>query len=363
LRYYVGTMQKPEYLIIGSGLTGATIARLLHDAGKRVLVLESRSHPGGNVWDDIYEDTGIWYHLYGPHYFRTDSERVWAFVNRFCNWRPWAARVSIEHKDKLRPWPLTPEELAEFGKIEPPERVENFRDACLTKMPRAAYEAFVEPYNLKQWGVSPLQLKPTLAGRIDTAGDDPLRRLKPQRYQAQPMGGYQALIKNMLRDIPVEVGHHFELDEWSGDGHLVFTGSIDELFDKRFGPLPYRSQERAVVYYPFQSQREWPTPQVNFPSLLDIPIRGIEWRHLGPPTTKWGALITWEMPRAGGLEYPIPTFEAEALYERYRALLPELERVTVAGRLGRFQYLDMDQAIGAAMVLAGRLLKGEKDPA
>ncbi len=332
---------------------------MLHDAGKRVLVLESRRHPGGNVWDDLYEDTGIWYHVYGPHYFRTDSERVWAFVNRFCSWKPWAARVSIQQSPgRIRPWPLTPEELAEFGEIKVPDRIETFRDACLSKMPQLAYETFVEPYNLKQWGVSPEQLKPSLAGRIDSAVAGSDRRLKGHKYQGKPCGGYQALIKGMLRDIPLELNHEFQLEHRPSDAHLVFTGSIDALFGRCFGALPYRSQDRCLVYYPYQDHREWPTPQVNFPSLEAIPIRGIEWRHVEPHCATGGALFTWEIPRAGGLEYPVPTFEAEALYKRYKGLLPYQDRITVCGRLGEYKYLDMDVSISRAMMVADRLLNG-----
>lgn len=351
-------MTSPEdFLIIGSGITGAAIARLLHDAGKRVLVLEQRPHPGGNVWDEVHE-SGIRYHLYGPHYFRTNSQQVWAFVNRFCAWRPWAASVSIQVGGDARapilPWPLTSAELADFGKIEPPERIENFRDACLSKMPLVAYEMFVEPYNIKQWGVDPTKLLPSLAGRIDTAPSSGPRTLKTHEHQALPVGGYQAFIRGLLDGIPLELNHFFELKQTTSS-QVVFTGSIDDLFDECHGELPYRCQERFLAHDTATKLR-WPTPQLNLPSLTDVPIRGIEWKHLEPEGE--GSLITWETPKPDGYEYPLPTFEAQLLYDKYRNMLPSLERVTVCGRLGEYKYLDMDVALARAMMVARRLLDG-----
>lgn len=346
---------RPRYLVVGAGLSGLTIARCLHDAGKGVLVIEASGRPGGLVWTDTHMPSGRRYDTHGPHYLRTNSESVWRFLQRFTALRPWAAHVSTYVAGRLYPWPLDPDSLAEFGEIEPPRHTGDFESACLAKMPRAAYETFVAPYTRKQWGCPPRILPTALAGRIDQAvpGD---RRLKTHRFQGLPVSGYDTMIWRMLDGIPIEFGHEFQLGDARPGQVVIYTGSLDDLFGHCFGRLPYRSQRRRLVWLDYEQQM-FPTPQVNFPRPEEGPqVRVIEWRHIYPGGR--GALLTFEEPQDGGREYPFPGAHLSEAYAKYAALAAEAG-VIPAGRLGLGRYLDMDQAVAAGMCLARRLLAAD----
>jgi UDP-galactopyranose mutase len=144
-----------DFLIVGSGLTGATIARTLTDAGCEVLMLERRNHIGGNVHDRVHP-SGVRVHTYGPHYFRTNSEEIWRFVHRFSEFFPYEAVVKTQVDGKLEQWPVAAEYIRrEVGSFCPPSLHKipsNFEEACLAKMPRMVYEKFVRGYTEKQWG-------------------------------------------------------------------------------------------------------------------------------------------------------------------------------------------------------------------
>src|SRR5580698_10522524 len=171
-------MQFVDYLVIGSGLTGAVIARLLADAGREVLVLERRAHLGGNVHDHTHP-SGIRIHTYGPHYFRTSSERIWEFATRFTPFYPYEAALLSRVDGELAQWPIAggyierrvgPNWKPDFQGIPA-----NFEEAALAIMPRLIYEKFVKEYNEKQWGVSSRTLSVRLCGRFDIRNDDESR--------------------------------------------------------------------------------------------------------------------------------------------------------------------------------------------
>src|SRR4051794_4752587 len=163
-----------DYVVVGSGVTGATIARQLADAGRDVLVVDRRTHLGGNVHDHAHP-SGIRIHTYGPHYFRTNSDKIWAFVNRFTAFHPYRPIVYSWVDGRYAAWPLNRSYLLSVvGSDWKPERTEppsNFEEACLTMMPRIIYEKFVRGYTQKQWGVPPTALGKELASRLDVRDD------------------------------------------------------------------------------------------------------------------------------------------------------------------------------------------------
>lgn len=353
-----------DLLVVGSGLTGATIARLAADAGYRVVVIERRAAVGGNVRDAVHE-SDIRYGLYGPHYFRTSSPKIWEFVNRFATFRPFAAEVKAMVAGRLEDWPITEAYLErlcgprwrQLLPIYQRRDIRNFEAACLAAMPRAMYACFVQAYTAKQWGIDPRELEPGLAGRFEIrCGAD--RRLKTSTWQGVPVDGYAALVERMLADpSPGGIEVHCGVDWLRRNSRVasspmtVFTGPIDEFFWFDLGRLRYRAQRREHSWLK-ADRLLYPTVQTNLPN-PEVPwVRVIEWRHMMPEIGT-GTLLTNEYPYSpsdpDAYEYPFPAAADRALYERYRKRASAMPDVIFAGRLGEFKYLDMDQAIARAM--------------
>jgi len=358
-----------DYVVVGSGLTGAVMARMLADAGREVLVVDRRLHAGGNVHDATGEG-GIRLHTYGPHYFRTSSDAVWRFVNRFADFYRYEAVLASFVDGRYERWPVA----AEYIRRTIGDRWEpafsgtpaNFEEASLAMMPEPVYRAFVKGYTEKQWGVPAASLSADLAGRFAVRTDDDVR-LKRQRHQGIPVGGYAGLMSAMLDGIPVLLGRDFLQDRsafrWRRG--LIFTGPIDEYFGFSLGRLLYRGQEREHTYLPDVYQHQ-PFGQVNNPDPAAGPhVRTIEWTHMlsdDERASVTGTLITRETPKTptdpDEYEYPFPDEANRALYRRYRAEAEAVPGLLVCGRLGEYRYYDMDQAIARAMLLSKRLLDG-----
>lgn len=350
---------KYDYVIVGAGLTGATIARLLHDSGKRVIVYERRDTVGGNIHDYIHP-SGIRVNSYGPHYFRTGSEKIWEFVNKYATWRPWAAKVKTRVSTGLECWPIQQAYIeAVAGKWQPHHQgnAKNFEEQCLSLMPEKIYNEFVKPYTELQWGKPCTELSADLITRFDIRKDGD-ERLKQDKYQALPVDGYTDFIKRLLADIPVEL-QYSEKSIPAGE-KIIYTGPIDEFFNYQFGALQYRTQHREQVYF-HNNDFYQPVVQVNRSGPTGC-IRQIEWKHMmAEPEKASGTVITWEYPHEAWYpdeaEYPIPDAENKELYQQYANLAKaETPHILFCGRLGEYRYMDMDHAIGRGMIHAERLL-------
>jgi UDP-galactopyranose mutase len=360
----------PDYLVVGSGLTGAVIARTLVDAGRSVLVVERRKHVGGNVFDHLHA-SGIRVHTYGPHYFRTRSEAVWQFVNRFATFEPYHACLLSHIRGTHENWPIAASYIRRtVGERWRPEFIgtpTNFEEAALSLMPRLVYETFVKEYNEKQWGVPATQLSADLCKRFDVRLDDDPRLMPHHPYQGIPSEGYAAMMQRMLAGIPVEceVDYLADREALRPAVMTIFTGPIDAFFDYELGRLHYRGQKRSTRYLP-DVQRYQPAGQVNEPLHAGGPhIRTLEWKQMMPPSAAAqlrGTVITTETPFTptdpDEYEYPFPDAANRELYARYRALTSRLDNVLICGRLGEYKYFDMDHAIARAQTLCHRLLAG-----
>lgn len=344
-------MHKYDLLIVGSGLTGATIARLAHEKGLDVCVLERRSVLGGNVRDEVHKASGIRYNLYGPHYFRTSSERIWTFVNSFAEFKRFEAKVQIKSGNDFIQWPLvqTWDDMPE----QEDQTFENFEEICLSKMPKYVYEKYIGPYTHKQWGVAPSSLSPDLASRIEIRKNFNDTRLKTDRFQGVPVDGYSHLIERLLKGIETHTCVDYLIDPSTWSAKItVFTGSIDEFYGFKFGHLRYRAQSRThSPIYRSQPDYVLPCVQVNRADEWFSAIRMIEWKHIWPGTDPNISLITHEIPftplNPDQYEYPFPSQIDRDLYLKY---LSKPSPVLFAGRLGEYRYLDMDQAIARAFV-------------
>ena len=360
---------KVDYLIVGSGLTGATIARTLADAGREVLVVDRRPHLGGNV-HDFQHQSGVRIHTYGPHYFRTNSAPIWEFVNRFGRFHHFEAVLMTTVDGALENWPIAASYLRRTaGHSWKPDfkgMPSNFEEASLSMMPRIVYEKFVRGYTEKQWGVPAAALSPGLAKRFDIRHDDEPRLMRAS-YQGIPIKGYSDWMSQLLRGIPLKLNYDYlaRKQEITARELVIFTGPIDEYFGCDLGKLHYRGQHRTHIYL---RDRSWAQPvvQINNPGHENgCHIRTIEWKHAMPPDQAArvaGTVLTHEVPfsptDSNQFEYPFPDQMNAALYARYKQRAQELsERVLICGRLGEYRYYDMDQAIARAMTLAARIIK------
>lgn len=361
-----------DYLVVGSGLTGAVVARMMADAGHNVLVVERRSHLGGNVHDHTHP-SGIRIHTYGPHYFRTTSDEIWDFVNRFASFYKYEAELKSYVDGRYENWPIAASYIRRvIGEHWQPDfggRPANFEEASLAIMPRLIYEKFVKGYTEKQWGVPAKSLSPNLARRFDVRQDDEPRLMR-HKYQGIPIEGYTGLMTNMLAGIPTILNFDYlqQREVVKPRKMLIFTGPIDEFFGYDLGRLAYRGQQREHVYLPDRNYIQ-PCGQVNNPSPANGPhIRTLEWKHMMPRAYAErvkGTVLTREIPVSPTdphhYEYPFPDKANADLYARYRQRADAIPNLLICGRLGEYRYYDMDQAIGRAMMLARKVLKPERN--
>ena len=363
-------MIRTDVLVVGAGFSGATAARLVAEAGFRVHVIDRRAHVGGNAWDTV-DASGIRIHPYGPHLFHTDAERIVAFLSRFTGWTPYEHRVLASVDGILVPVPINRTtvnrlyglDLDEAGVAAFLERVREHRDpeatsedVVLNRVGRDLCDRLFRGYTRKQWGLDLSALAPSVARRIPVrTGDDD--RYFTDRHQALPSEGYARMFERMLDHPGISVATGCEFDACRGEiayRHLVYTGPIDRYFDSCHGPLPYRSL--SFEFEHLEGVRRYqPVGTVNFPNEHAY-TRITEFKHFVRQEHP-GTTIVREYPQAAGDPYyPIPRPENEALYQRYRALADGLPDVTFVGRLAQYRYYNMDQATGAAMTAASRVI-------
>lgn len=360
-------MLRVDYLIVGSGLTGATIARTLADAGREVLVVDRRAQLGGNVQDHVHP-SGIRIHTYGPHYFRTNCDELWAFASRFGAFDRYEATLQTRVDGRFENWPVGAGCIRRLvGESWQPGfhgTPGNFEEASLAMMPQVVYEKFVRGYTEKQWGVKASTLAASLARRFDVRADDEPRLMR-HRYQGLPADGYSAWMREIVRGIPVVLNCDYlrERERLGARRKVVFTGPIDEYFGFDEGRLHYRGQRRVHEYLP-DVDMALPAGQVNEPDAAQGPhIRTLEWKQMMPApyaSRLRGTVLTKEIPESptdpDRYEYPFPDEANARLYRRYRARAEAISNLLICGRLGEYRYYDMDQAIARALKLARAML-------
>ena len=361
-----------DFLIVGAGFAGAVLAeRLASQLGKRCLIVERRNHIAGNAYDH-YDHAGVLLHNYGPHYFRTNSQRIIDYLSQFTDWhqveykilswthgRYWQFPINLNTFEQLIGRPSTTEEmeakLAKWRvKIDKPK---NSEEVIVSQVGWKLYEMFFKNYTRKQWQRDAKDLDASVCGRIPirTNRDD---RYLSEKFQALPKDGYTAMFRKILCHPKIEVRLNTDYREARNQvqfKHLIYTGPIDEYFDHCFGHLPYRSLrfEPEIVEAEFFQ----PTMQVNYPNDHDF-TRIVEIKHATgqklPSTT-----IVREYPQNFGFGrepyYPIPASDAKALYSRYAQRAALEKDVSFVGRLATYRYYNMDQVVGMALAEFDRL--------
>ncbi|MBY0226039.1 MAG: UDP-galactopyranose mutase [Hyphomicrobium sp.] len=352
-----------DWLIVGAGFAGSVLAeRIANVRGERVLIIDRRDHVGGNAFD-IYNEDGLLVHRYGPHIFHTNAQRIFSYLSRFTEWRPYEHRVLADINGQLLPIPinldtvnklyglaLTSGELEEFfqSRAEAIDPIRTSEDVVVARVGRDLYEKFFRGYTRKQWGLDPSQLDKAVTSRVPvrTNRDD---RYFTDRFQAMPKQGYTAMFRRMLQHRKIQVllqADYREIRTVIPHRRVVFTGPIDEFFSYRFGRLPYRSL-RFEHMTKRQSQFQ-PVGVVNYPLDRDY-TRITEYKHLTGQHHPWTAL-TYEYPtEKGDPYYPVPRAENQALYKKYEDLARAADDVWFVGRLATYRYYNMDQVVGQAL--------------
>ena len=368
-----------DLVVVGSGFFGLTIAeRAANELDKRVLVLERRSHIGGNAYSEPEPETGIEIHRYGAHLFHTSNERVWEYVNRFTEFTGYQHRVFARVGEQVYAFPMnlalinqffgrahTPDEaralIAEQAAEVDTAAARNLEEKAISLIGRPLYEAFVKGYTAKQWQTDPRELDAAIITRL------PVRYTFDNRYfndtyEGLPVDGYTAWLEKMADHPNIEVRldvDFFEVrDQIPAGTPVVYTGPLDRYFDFSAGELGWRTLDFDMEVVPtgdFQG-----TSVVNYND-EDVPFtRILEFRHMHPERDypKDKTVIVREFSRfaESGDEpyYPINTPDDRAKLQRYRELARKETanaNVLFGGRLGTYKYLDMHMAIGSALTM------------
>ena len=367
-----------NYLIVGSGLYGATIAQQAKKAGKSVLVIDKRPNIGGNIYTEKVEDINV--HKYGAHIFHTNNKEVWDYVTSFVDFNRFTNSPVANYKGELYSMPfnmytfnkmwgvVTPEEAAakiEEQKKEITGEPKNLEEQAISLVGRDIYEKLVKGYTEKQWGRDCKDLPAFIIKRLPvrlTFDNNYFNAL----YQGIPIGGYTKLIEKMLEGIEVRLNVDYlenkeELDKLAEK--VIYTGPIDAYFDYKLGTLEYRSVrfENEILDKPnFQGNAA-----VNYTDRETPWTRIIEhkWFEFGKdengndlPKTVISREYSSEWKLGDEPYYPVNDAKNSALYEQYKALAEAEDNVIFGGRLGEYKYYDMDKTIEVALAAAKKEL-------
>lgn len=363
---------KPKILIVGAGLSGATIAEHYARDGIPVVILDKRNHIAGNVYDEIDEQTGIRVSKYGAHLFHTNDEGVWKYIQEFATWIRWDHKViaKIElgesGESTLAPVPVNrttintlfqthfqtdhevqtwlEEECVKGGAIRTSE------DSALSRVGPRLYSLLFKPYTSKQWGRDASELEPSVLERIPVRfnTDD---RYFTDRYQALPREGYTAFVRRMLDNPLITIRLNTSWEDVSHESWdtIVFTGPIDTYFKSAgLAPLEYRSITFHTERYKTAGFHQ-PNSVVNTPSLNTPFTRSIEYKHFLHQQSDWTIVVKETSCAEGEPYYPVPNETNRLLYEQYVELAKGDKKVHFIGRLANYKYFNMDQAIRNAM--------------
>ncbi len=362
-----------DVVIVGAGFFGATIAHQCATVlGKRVIVVDRRRHAGGNSHSETHAETGIEIHPYGSHIFHTSNELVWNYVKTFSDFTAYKHRVLTRYRDAVFPIPINLRTISQFFNRElssddarelirrqavPTDREpESFEEKALSLVGRPLYDAFIKGYSQKQWQTPPTELPASIITRIPVRYDNSAHYFSDS-YQGLPVHGYSNMFRRMLShdliDLRLNIDY-FDIKDLIPERTLtVFTGPIDRFFEFKAGRLGWRTvdlafETRAVA--DFQG-----VAVMNFAD-ADVPYTRIhEFRHLHRERDyqREKTVIAREYSRSTGTTdepyYPVGTLEDQRRYLAYRDMAKTTSNTIFGGRLGTYRYLDMHQAIAAAL--------------
>lgn len=355
-----------DYLIVGAGLFGAVFAREMTDAGKRCLVIDRRDHVAGNACTETVE--GIAVHRYGAHIFHTNDDGVWDYVNRFARFNRFTNSPIANYKGELYNLPFNMNTFHQMWGVTTPAQAraeirrqqeasgggepQNLEEQAIRLVGRDIYEKLIKGYTQKQWGRPCTELPSFIIRRL------PVRFTYDNNYfnarhQGIPEDGYTALVERMLEGIPVQLHTDFlpRREELSALAERVlYTGPIDAYFEYRLGALEYRSLRFETELLDTDNYQG--NAVVNYTDAETPYTRIIEHKHFvygTQPKTVITREYSAEWRPGDEPYYPVNDGKNAALYQAYRELAQQEQRVIFGGRLGEYRYYDMDQVVRAAL--------------
>ena len=368
-------MTKYDYLIVGAGLSGSICAYELTKAGYTCLVIDKRKHIGGNIYTEKRENIDI--HKYGPHIFHTNDKKIWDYINQFDNFNNFINSPIANYKGEIYNLPFNMNTFAKIWDVTTPdaakeaiqaeikdlniEEPKNLEEQALSMVGRTIYEKLVKGYTEKQWGTTCDKLPVDIIKRL------PLRftydnNYFNDKYQGIPEHGYTYIIQQMLQNVDILlntdgktfINTHPDIAE-----HIIYTGSIDEYYDYCYGVLDYRSLlfvETIVEKDNYQGNAV-----INYTDAAIHYTRVIEHKFFNYKKTK-NTIITYEYPIEWDISkeryYSINNNKNNALYKRYKELNKNTDNIIFCGRLGTYQYLDMDKVIKQTLNLTQDIIRG-----
>jgi len=370
---------KFDYIIVGAGFFGATVAERMAARGKRALVLDKRAHIGGNAYSSFDEETGIEVHRYGAHLFHTPNKLIWDYLRQFTEFTDYKHRVFTSFKDQVYSMPINLGTICQFfGKRFSPDEAraliesqrrelgdsapQNLEEKAISLIGRPLYEAFIRGYTAKQWQTDPRLLPENIITRLPVRYNFDNRYFN-DLYEGLPKDGYTAIFERMLEHPNIEIMLNTDFfsikDKLPSGAKIIYTGPIDRYFNYSEGALGWRTIDFKQETLPIGDYQG--TAVMNYADEAVPFTRILEFRHFNPErkyrTDK--TIIVREYSRFAERNdepyYPINTPRDKEIYARYKRLAEAERNVIFGGRLGTYRYLDMHQAIGAALKLAETL--------
>lgn len=365
-----------KFLIVGSGFSGAVIAeQLSKNLDNHILVIDERSHVGGNCYTERDSQTNIMVHKYGPHIFNTDNKLVWNYIQQFCEMIPFVNRVKSIYNNNVYSLPINLHTINQFfGKSFNPEEAKlfieelaeksiyepkNFEEQALKFIGKDLYEAFFYGYTKKQWGCEPSELPASILKRL------PVRfnyndNYYANTYQGIPKNGYTDIFDKMLSAANIEVRLNTKFDtSWNIDDfdHVFYSGSIDAFFSYKYGRLSYRTVyfEKGVSNGDYQGN-----PVINYAN-ADIPYTRIhEHKHFTPWENHDETVYFKEFSKETDLNdvpyYPKRLKEDLDILNKYEDEVMTLNKFSFIGRLATYRYMDMHHVIDEALQIVKTFL-------
>ena len=374
-----------DSIVIGSGCAGSVVARKLAENGKKVLILEKRNHIAGNCYDK-QEEHGILIHQYGPHIFHTNKKNVYDFLSQFTEWDDYQHEVVANIHGEYIPVPFNINSLEQVfgskakelqdklirkygeGTRVPILTLKKDADADIVAIAEYVYQNVFLKYTMKQWGQKPEEIDPAVTARVPVLISRDNRYFQ-DTYQGMPKDGYTKMFEKMLDHENIHV--ELETDakdvlQWLEDGiyyqgekiegPVIFTGPVDELFDCKYGRLPYRTLDFKFEYYNQDSYQ--PKAVVNY-TVDEEFTRITEYKKLTGQKCS-GTIIMKEYPKSYSSKNEIPYYaisndENNALYEKYKEELKKYNNLFLLGRLAEYKYYNIDAIVDRALDLAEKL--------